>query len=168
MCIPPSPPSMHVCGGCWFCGNPQIAEPILSLAKQRKPPMEARGGGSTNDGPQGSLMDTVPLELTQHILSFTGDSQPIAARCCWTWWKLICGTPPEQQQHEWAKQSPRLQLRSVVGSVSLLEWAKDNGCPWNESVCHAAAKHGHLEVLQWAHEHGCIDMRICILCIPFN
>jgi hypothetical protein len=31
----------------------------------------------------------------------------------------------------------------------VLQWARDNGCPWTEWTCAYAAKGGHLEVLKW-------------------
>ena len=31
-----------------------------------------------------------------------------------------------------------------VGSVELLAWAKENGCPWDASVCTPTAKYGPL------------------------
>ena len=37
----------------------------------------------------------------------------------------------------------------------MLQWARENGCPWDESTCYQAAQWGHLEVLQWAHQNGC-------------
>jgi hypothetical protein len=37
----------------------------------------------------------------------------------------------------------------------MLQWARANGCPWDESVCRIAAEGGHLEVLQWARANGC-------------
>jgi hypothetical protein len=37
----------------------------------------------------------------------------------------------------------------------VLKWARENGCPWDESTCDAAADGGHLEVLKWARENGC-------------
>ena len=37
----------------------------------------------------------------------------------------------------------------------MLQWARENGCPWNEKMCTDAAWGGHLEVLQWARENGC-------------
>ena len=37
----------------------------------------------------------------------------------------------------------------------MLQWARQNGCPWNEWTCSYAAHGGHLEVLQWARENGC-------------
>ena len=48
-----------------------------------------------------------------------------------------------------------LKLVAFFGSVELLAWAKDNGCPWSARVCALAAEGGHLAVLQWAREHAC-------------
>ena len=36
----------------------------------------------------------------------------------------------------------------------MLQWARENGCPWDEMTCAGAAKGGHLEVLQWEHANG--------------
>ena len=41
------------------------------------------------------------------------------------------------------------------GHLEVLQWARQNGCPWNEWTCSYAAEGGHLEVLQWARENGC-------------
>jgi len=30
----------------------------------------------------------------------------------------------------------------------VLQWARANGCPWDEDTCTSAAQGGHLEVLQ--------------------
>ena len=48
-----------------------------------------------------------------------------------------------------------LKVQEFVGSVARLEWAKDNGCPWQPRMCAQVALGGRLEVLQWAREHGC-------------
>jgi len=37
----------------------------------------------------------------------------------------------------------------------VLQWARRNGCPWNEWTCRDAVAGGHLEVLQWARRNGC-------------
>ena len=37
----------------------------------------------------------------------------------------------------------------------MLEWARQNGCRWDERTCSAAAGRGHLAVLQWARHNGC-------------
>lgn len=37
----------------------------------------------------------------------------------------------------------------------MLQWARANGCPWDETTCEAAVARGHLDVLQWAKENDC-------------
>ena len=41
------------------------------------------------------------------------------------------------------------------GHLKVLRWAREKGCPWDESTCAKAAEGGHLEVLQWARANGC-------------
>ena len=46
--------------------------------------------------------------------------------------------------------------------MEILQWARDNGAPWDEDVCAYAAYHGHLEILQWARRNGAPwDIRTC-------
>ena len=40
------------------------------------------------------------------------------------------------------------------GHLGTLKWARENGCPWDEGTCTAAAWRGHLEILKWARENG--------------
>ena len=41
------------------------------------------------------------------------------------------------------------------GHLKIIQYARKNGCPWNEKTCYLAAKHGHLHILQYAHQNGC-------------
>jgi hypothetical protein len=41
------------------------------------------------------------------------------------------------------------------GHLEVLQWARANGCEWDEYTCSDAARGGHLEVLQWARANGC-------------
>ena len=41
------------------------------------------------------------------------------------------------------------------GHLEMLQWARANGCPWNEMTCSGAATGGHLDVPRWAREKGC-------------
>ena len=41
------------------------------------------------------------------------------------------------------------------GHLEVPMWARENDCPWDENTCKEAACGGHLEVLQWARENGC-------------
>ncbi|KAL6057546.1 Ankyrin repeat-containing domain [Balamuthia mandrillaris] len=40
-------------------------------------------------------------------------------------------------------------------SRGVLQWAREQGCPWDKHTCAQAARNGHLEVLKWAVEKGC-------------
>jgi hypothetical protein len=42
-----------------------------------------------------------------------------------------------------------------VGNLSILEWLKGEGCPWDASAFSMAAKAGNLNVLKWLKEEGC-------------
>ena len=55
---------------------------------------------------------------------------------------------------ERATKKEILRVPRFVKSVSLLAWARENGCPWDENTCMGAAEGGHLEVLQWARANG--------------
>ena len=44
---------------------------------------------------------------------------------------------------------------AVNGHLDCLRYARKNGCPWDEKTCEGAAKYGHLECLKYAREHGC-------------
>ena len=85
------------------------------------------------------------------------------------WDEIACATPrrreatwsPSGARCEWARQPPRCEWDEETceaaakgGHLEVLQWARQNGCPWNELTCSAAAG-GHLDVLQWAHENGC-------------
>jgi hypothetical protein len=75
-----------------------------------------------------------------------------------------------------------VRVRGEGGHLETLQWARENGCPWNEWTCSFAAEGGHLEVaevgarerlpvgrgdvrvrgvgghlevLKWARENGC-------------
>eukprot|EP00611_Tribonema_gayanum_P028733 TRINITY_DN7481_c0_g1_i1.p2 TRINITY_DN7481_c0_g1~~TRINITY_DN7481_c0_g1_i1.p2 ORF type:complete len:266 (-),score=11.40 TRINITY_DN7481_c0_g1_i1:174-971(-) len=58
---------------------------------------------------------------------------------------------------------------AIGGHLNVLQWARDNGCPWNEWTCQYAAMYGHLEVLQWARAQGCPwNTRICASAAMFG
>ncbi len=40
-------------------------------------------------------------------------------------------------------------------ALSCLQWARGQGCPWDENTCANAARRGHLEMLKWARSQGC-------------
>lgn len=46
-------------------------------------------------------------------------------------------------------------LAAEHGHFVLLRWLRGRGCPWDARTCASAAKAGHLEMLQWARSAGC-------------
>ena len=40
------------------------------------------------------------------------------------------------------------------GHLGVLQWARENGCPWDEDVLLNAARKGDLCVVQWTCENG--------------
>lgn len=47
------------------------------------------------------------------------------------------------------------EAAAAGGHLEVLKWARKKGCPWDATVCGFAARGGHLEVLKWAHDNGC-------------
>ena len=48
-----------------------------------------------------------------------------------------------------------LLLRGDGGHLELLQWARANGCPWDESTALEAARWGRTRLLPWAIANGC-------------
>jgi hypothetical protein len=54
------------------------------------------------------------------------------------------------------KQKKQLMVAAAKGGrLQILQWAREQGCPWDRSVSEAAAEGGHLAVLQWLRQEGC-------------
>jgi hypothetical protein len=90
----------------------------------------------------------LPPEVIAYILSFDDDvHRPMAGLTCKTFRNasLVCPGRAGMKCYDAAR----------YGWLSVLQWARKHGCPWDKWTCYWAAKGGHLEVLQWAREHGC-------------
>ena len=88
-------------------------------------------------------VDAVPDEVWAIVFGFlSGSARGVASHVCKRW-RAIVGGPH------------KVSVEYVVQSERLLQWARANGCPWNEETCANAAKGGHLSVLQWAQANGC-------------
>ena len=47
-------------------------------------------------------------------------------------------------------------IRAIGGNqFEILKWAHARGCPWDISTCAVAASVGNLQILKWLKEHGC-------------
>lgn len=48
------------------------------------------------------------------------------------------------------------------GRIDVLQWARANRCPWDQSTCAAAAEGGHIDALRWVRVRKCPwDARTC-------
>ncbi|KAL6076337.1 Ankyrin repeat domain-containing protein [Balamuthia mandrillaris] len=124
--------------------------------------------------------DLLPEELLCHILGILcakdeeeGEgSVAAAARTCRRWYRCA----PSGLRHkfslswacssmatlQWAHLGQGLHLGTEVcanaaftGNLEMVQWAREQGCPWDETTCRLAARGGHLAVLEWARDRGC-------------
>lgn len=62
---------------------------------------------------------------------------------------------------EWARNEgykwgvKTTQVLAHIGNLTVLKWARVNRCPWDKNTCIYAALGGHLDVIKWAYENGC-------------
>ncbi|CAM9425561.1 unnamed protein product [Scytosiphon promiscuus] len=119
------------------------------------------------------------VDSIRSLQEFTGDKQFLflaavsrswreawGSRAAATSWVTGDSTVP-QMMHSFACGLPRNNARlsaaiARVGSLQLLQCAREEGSPWDEGTCAEAAAGGHLAVLRWARENGCPwDRRTC-------
>lgn len=67
------------------------------------------------------------------------------------------GVLPWAKEHNagWNKQL--CMTAAFQGDLPLLQWLRENGCPWDEGIIHSAQEGDHDEIVvhQWAIENGC-------------
>jgi hypothetical protein len=87
----------------------------------------------------------VPDELIAMILQTEREylMHPVCRMVCSKWRKFLLNSP---------RLMPPVVWIGDVGTkwgIPLLRWARENGCPWNETTCRYVAAYGKLETLQW-------------------
>ena len=55
----------------------------------------------------------------------------------------------------WDEDTCRAGAAAKGCNLEVLKWARANGCPWDESTCEYAAARGYLEMLKWTRENDC-------------
>lgn len=99
-----------------------------------------------------SLATELPTECWAHVLSFLHPMEEFfAAKVCSEWCGLLRHQRHQRSMVEWWTT----WTRYAVTSVACLQWARENGCPWNADTCAEAARGGHLVVLQWLRANRC-------------
>ena len=122
----------------------------------------------------GGLLEGLPEVLAAEVLTRLDPTDVVlfgqAGRACRA--AVVAFGVPQEEVERWSDDSDDedteergpllLRVWNFVGSVERLVWAKERGCPWNESICQYAAERGHLEVLRWAWDNHCPwDWKTC-------
>jgi hypothetical protein len=113
-------------------------------------------------------MNTLPVELVGVILSHVDElTLPCCYAICPLWTSALrhhrrahpatTGTTTGGSRSTAAVVGLKefCWLLAHEGRLTVLKWARANGCPWDEQTCSYGAGGGHLEVLQWARANGC-------------
>jgi len=134
--------------------SPQELVPVdVKLGIEDILPDDTLGNGHSR---QGDLLGVLPAELLALILNHAGD---LTWPCCQfvsLRWRQILANLSKGKPHLFPRPDAKYTRRVAwQGWLSVLQWARANGCPWDEETCGAAAKNGHLEVLQWARANEC-------------
>jgi len=97
--------------------------------------------------------DTLPPEMVERVLlggaHLAGGKRVVIVVCrsvC-RWWRDILRPHPLACYF--------IDKAALLGSVSLLEWARENGSSWDETTTRSAAEGGHIEAVKWLMENGC-------------
>jgi hypothetical protein len=124
-----------------------MSESILTIVTTSATPAAAFHQTFSEKSQEGLLC--LPIDVLRIIFSFVDkdDLSRVTARfVCRKFRDLI---QPRKSYKGFCEKAAR------VGYLSLLQWARANGCPWNGWTCAGAAEGGHLEILKWARANGC-------------
>ena len=53
----------------------------------------------------------------------------------------------ESARARWSEAA--VEQAAKGGHLEVVQWLRQNGCPWNSTTCYLAAKGGHLDVFKW-------------------
>merc|ERR1719313_1168234 len=59
----------------------------------------------------------------------------------------------ESARARWSEDA--VEKAAKGGHLEVVQWLRQNGCPWDSMTSFHAAHGGHLEVLQWVRQNGC-------------
>lgn len=133
--------------GCESAGYPDAADHYSAPSTGI-----GRGTGSNS----GAAMNRNPLQdhadTLRYLMPFAASEGYLFVAAMSKHWRTAWGDDRPKKTH----------LDVVVQSAASLAWAKDSGCPWDETIYRRAAAGGSLEALQCARAWGCPwDLETC-------
>ncbi len=98
-----------------------------------------------------TLTTVLPRELIELVIEFYSrdDSDSAVLRRVSKLWLELSPNPRD------GSKLYGVMVYAFVSSISRLQWARENGCPWDQMVVRTAAEQGHLEVVKWAVSQKC-------------
>ena len=112
----------------------------------------------------------LPDELRCHICSFVPPTDALcvalASRALQRslnlpadGWRTFALASPSRLEwahlHGYTLSETTARRAAMTGNLSVLQAARDLGCPWDKHTCEAAATGGHVDVVLWARSNGC-------------
>ena len=135
-------------------------EQELEERRPKSPKHEPHSEGEESNSYGNASWFILPEEIAEAILLFaTGQPEDLSySRVTFIVCQFVC--------RQWRALLPRrisglfryfIADAAKMGSLSLVQWAKRNGCNWSRGrdACANAARGGFLEILKWMQEHGC-------------
>lgn len=46
-------------------------------------------------------------------------------------------------------------IAAQAGHLHIIQWARENGCEWNDETCKVAVESGHWDIARWCIDNGC-------------
>lgn len=121
-----------------------------------------------------SLVNFLPRELTKEIVEYCDERIAFVLECTGLFqipWSIsslsnctlthFCATNGYLSLLKWARKQGcpwnawTCSCAVWGGHLDILEWLFNNGCPWDNWTCFYAVKGNHANILQWAIDHGC-------------
>ncbi|AJF97817.1 ankyrin repeat protein [Pandoravirus inopinatum] len=111
-------------------------------------------GTDANGESAESINNALPIEIIHMVLTRHLDDRydwVYARTVCTLWASLL----PIVKGNVWYDNGFFASKAAAEGHLSLLQWARAQGIPWNCFACSCAAAYGHLSVLKWLRAEGC-------------
>ena len=119
--------------------------PILTMNRNKQI-------SNANINKQNKKIDNLPNELIQEIIDIAGERLfGIISFISRVFYHNLVSFKNAKK----IKGKNKLYVCDVTSTITLLEWAREYRCPWNEKVCAYAAKNVDYAVLKYARSLNC-------------
>jgi len=61
----------------------------------------------------------------------------------------------EERGSCWKMKRGTCYTAAQAGHLHIIQWARENGCEWDDETCKAAVESGHWDIARWCIDNGC-------------